>query len=169
MFNQTHRAFILTAISAFAVPALADDCAPAAKRAVVNSGRTPVSITTTKTDSRGKMSATRTIQTVTNKYVQTASGKWYSMNIAMKDLIDDSKTTQVTCRHSGADTVDGEPVATYEIHMDSGDIASDSKIWVTSRDLITKSEGSIGGARYRAVYDYAHVTPPAGATPMGGR
>jgi hypothetical protein len=35
MFNHAHQAFILTAISAFAVPALADDCALAAKSATL--------------------------------------------------------------------------------------------------------------------------------------
>jgi hypothetical protein len=159
---------MLTTISAFAMPAWADDCATAAKSALVNSGRTPVSISTTKTDAQGKKSTTRTIQTVTNKYVQTATGKWYSMNIAIKDLIDDTKTTQVTCRRSGADTVNGDPVATYEVQMTHDDVMNESKIWVSSKNLITKSEGSIEGARYSAVYDYTNVTPPANAARMGG-
>src|SRR5450755_4499262 len=100
MSKHAHRALVLTAISAFAMPALADDCAPAAKSALVNSGRTPVSITILKTDAQGKKSTTRTIQTVTNKYVQTETGKWYAVNIGIKDLIDDAKTTQVICRRS---------------------------------------------------------------------
>jgi hypothetical protein len=169
MFKHAHRAVVLAAISAFAMPALAEDCAPAAKSAMVNSGRTPASVSTTKTDSQGKKSTTRTIQAVTNKYVQTASGKWYSMNIAIKDLIDDTKTMQVTCRRRGADTVNADAVTTYEIQVADGDVMSDSKIWVSSKNLITKSEGSIEGARYSSVYDYANVTPPAGATPMGSR
>jgi hypothetical protein len=168
MSKHAHRALVLTAISAFAMPALADDCASAAKSALVNSGRTPVSVTIIKTDAQGKKSTTRTIQTVTNKYVQTASGKWYSMNIAIKDLIDDTKTTQVTCHRRGADTVNGDPVATYEIQVADGDVMNDSKIWVSSKNLITKSEGSMAGARYSSGYDYANVTPPTEATPMGG-
>jgi hypothetical protein len=52
--------------------------------------------------------------------------------------------------------------------MANGDITSDVKIWVSSGNLITKSEGSMEGARYSAVYDYAHVTPPADAVRMGG-
>jgi hypothetical protein len=166
MFNQVHRAFVLTVISAFAVPALADDCAPAAKSAMLNSGRTPKSAVTTKTDSQGKKSTTRTIQTVTDKYVQTENGKWYSLNIAIKDLTDD--TTKVICRRSGGDAVNGEPAATYEIQIGNDDAMHDSKIWVSSKNLIMKSEGSIEGARFTTVYDYAHVTPPADAARMGG-
>jgi hypothetical protein len=146
---------------------LADDCATAAKSALVNSGSTPVSITTTKTDSQGKKSTTRTIQTMTDKYVQTANGKWYSLNLAIKDLIDDTKTTQVTCRRSGADTVNGELVPTYEIQLIDDDAKNDTKIWVSSKNLITKSEGNMEGARYSAAYDYAHVAPPANAVRMG--
>jgi hypothetical protein len=133
-----------------------------------NSGHTPVSTITTKTDSQGKESTTRTIQTLTNKYVQTENGKWHSVNISIKDLIDDLNTTKVTCRRSGGDTVNGEPAATYEIQAGNEDVMIDSKIWVSSKNLIMKSEGSIEGARYSTVYDYAHVTPPADAARIGG-
>jgi hypothetical protein len=169
MFNQAHRALILTALSAFAVPALADDCAPAATSAVWNSANTPVSTTTTKTDSQGKNSTSRTIQTTTNKYVQSANGKWYSMNISIKDVMDERNTTKVTCRRSGRDTVNGEPAATYEVQVDKDAYMNDGKIWVSAKNLIMKSEGSIEGACYSTVYDYAHVTPPADAAPMGGK
>jgi hypothetical protein len=168
MLNQAHRVLILTAISAIVVPAWANDCAPAAKSAIWNSGNTPVSTTSIKTDSQGKKSTTRTIQTITNKYVQTANGKWYSMNISIKDLIDDRSTTKVTCRRSGSDTVNGEQAATYEVQLSTDDVMDDSKIWVSSKNLIMKSEGSIEGARYTTVYDYAHVVPPADAARMGG-
>jgi hypothetical protein len=166
MYNHAHRAFILTAI-AFAAPAPAVDCAPAAKNAMSNSGHTPVSTITTQTDSQGKKSTTRTIQTVTNKYVQTANGKWYSMDISIKDLIDDLNTTKVTCRRSGGDTVNGAPATTYEIQVANDDVMDDSKIWVSSKNLVMKAEGSIEGARYSTVYDYAHVTPPANAARFG--
>jgi hypothetical protein len=166
VFSQAHRVLVLTAISTFAVPALADDCALAAKSAMLNSGHTPVTATTTKTDSQGKKSTTRTIQTLTNKYVQTENGKWYSMDISIKDLTDN--TAKLTCRRSGGDTVNGEPAATYEVQMGNDDAMNDRKIWISSKNLILKSEGSIEGAHYSTVYDYAHVTPPADAARMSG-
>jgi hypothetical protein len=35
--------------------------------------------------------------------------------------------------------------------------------------MILKSEGTVDGAHYTTGYDYAHVTPPANAIPMGGK
>jgi len=150
------------------MPALADDCAVAAKGAMVNSGRTPVSSTTTGTDSQGRKSTTRTIQTVDNKYVQTKDGKWYSMGIAIKDLIDDSRTTKVVCRSSGRDAANGVPAIIYAIQVDNDEDMKDNRIWV-SNNLIFKSETTVQGIRYTTLYDYSHVTPPAIATPMGSK
>jgi hypothetical protein len=155
-------------IFAFAGPALADDCASAAKGAMLNSGRTPVSVTMTKTDAQGKKTTTRQVQTATNKYVQTENGKWYAMNIAIKDLVDNLDTTKLACRRSGSDTLNGEAVTTYEVQEDVDETLKDNKIWVSSRNLILKSEGNIEGAHYTLLYDYAHVTPPANAVSMGG-
>jgi hypothetical protein len=168
MFNQAHRALLLAAITAFAMPALADDCATAAKNALVNSGHTPKRSVTTVTDAQGKKSTTRTVQTVTDKYVETPEGKWYSLGIAIKDLVDDVNTTKVTCRRSGSDTVNGEPAATYEIQISTDGDANDAKLWV-SKNLVMKTEGSAEGNHFVTAYDYAHVTPPAGAMPMGGK
>lgn len=168
MFIRIDRAILLTGIFAFAIPALADDCASAAKGAMLNSGRTPVSITMTKTDAQGRKTTTRQVQTVTNKYVQTENGKWYAMNIAIKDLVDNLDTSKLTCRRSGSDTLNGEAVTTYEVQEDVDETLKDNKIWVSSRNLIVKSEGNTDGAHYTLLYDYAHVTPPANAVSMGG-
>jgi hypothetical protein len=169
MFNQAHQALLLMAIAAFATPALADDCATAAKNALVNSGRTPKSSVTTSIDAQGKKSTTRTVQTVTDKYVETVDGKWYSLGIAIKDLIDDVNTTKVTCRRSGSDTVNGEPAAVYEIQLSTEGDTNDAKLWVSSKSLVMKSEGSAEGTRFVTAYDYTHVTAPTGAVPMGGK
>jgi hypothetical protein len=164
MYQLAHRAFILTAVSAVALPALADDCAIAAKAAMVHTGRTPVSTTTTNTDSQGKQSTTRTIQTVGDKYVQTQEGKWYSMDIAIKDLIDDTQTTKVVCRSSGRDAA----AVVYEIQVGDGEDVQVSRLWVVN-NLIFRSETTLQGIRHTTVYDYTHVTPPANVTPAGGR
>lgn len=84
---------------------------------------------------------------MTNKYVQTASGKWYSMGIAMKDLTDIS-ATKMTCRRGGRDTVNGESAVTYEIQMDDDGAMTASKIWVTSKNLVVKAAGSTESTRY---------------------
>lgn len=168
MFKPIYQAVLLMGIFAFAETATADDCASAAKGAMLNSGRTPVSITMTKTDAQGRKTTTRQVQTVTNKYVQTENGKWYAMNIAIKDLVDNLDTTKLTCRRSSSDTLNGESVTTYEVQEDVDETLKDNKIWVSSRNLILKSEGNTDGVHYTLLYDYAHVTPPANAVSMGG-
>jgi hypothetical protein len=168
MFHLAHRAVILTAVSAFSLPALADDCAIAAKGAMMNSGRTPVSTLTSGTDSQGRKSTTRTVQTVDDKYVQTNDGKWYSMGIAIKDLADDSQTTKVVCRSSGRDTANGVPATVYAIQIDDDEDMKENRIWVAN-NLIFKSETTVLGIHYTTLYDYSHVTPPADATPMGSK
>ena len=168
MFKRIDRASFLTGMFAFAAPALADDCASAAKGALLNSGRTPVSITMTKIDAQGRKTTTRQVQTVTNKYVQTENGKWYAMNIAIKDLVDNLDTAKLTCRRGGSDTLNGEAVAIYEVQEAVDEALKDNKIWVSSRNLILKAEGNTDGAHYTLLYDYAHITPPANAVSMGG-
>lgn len=160
---------VLTALSfaLLATPALADDCV-AARSAIADTTHTPVSTTSTKTDAQGKQSVTRMIQTATHKYVQTASDGWDSLNISIQDLIDTLNATKLSCRRSGSDSVNGEPAAVYDVRMEQDGTISDTSIWVSSRsNLIMKAEQGAGGARHTTVYDYSHVTPPAGATEMG--
>jgi hypothetical protein len=163
MFQLGHRALILTTISAVAVPALADDCAIEAKAAMVHTGQTPVSTATSSTDAQGRKFTTRTVQTIDNKYVQTKEGKWYSMGIAIKDLIDDTKTAKVTCQGSSHDTANGVPATVYAIQVDEDEDIKQTRIWVAN-NLIFRS-----GCGDTTLYDYSHVTAPAGVTPMGTR
>jgi len=153
-------------LAALALPSLADDCT-AVRAAILQSGHSPKSSTTTKTDGQGKKVVTRSVQTLTNKYVQTEDGKWYAMGIAIKDL-DDDTSAKLTCRRSGSDSLGGQSVAIYEVHMDLDGNVSDNKYWVSPANLILKSEALIEGARYTTEYDFVHVAPPANATPMGG-
>jgi hypothetical protein len=166
MSTKAFRALMLMVCAAVTVPALADDCV-AAKSAMLDTGHRPVSVTSTTTDAQGKQKVTRTVQTVDNKYVQTADGKWYSMGIAIKDLNDNTKTAKFTCRRTGTDNVNGEPAAVYEVHMDDNGTIVEQKIWVSAKNLILKAEGSVNGVRYSSVYDFSHVAPPANATAMG--
>jgi hypothetical protein len=166
MFHPAHRALFLSAACILTMPALAQDCAVAARTAMLNSGRTPVSTMTSSTDAQGRKATTRTVQTVDNKYVQTKEGKWYSMGIAIKDLIDDAKTTKVTCQGSSRDTANGVAATVYAIQVDNDDSITQTRIWVAD-NLIFKSELTVQGTRYTTLYDYGHVTAPTGVTPMG--
>jgi hypothetical protein len=166
MIAQSGRAVVLLTFSALAMPALADDCS-VARSAMEDTGHKPHSTTTTPLDSQAIKSVTRTVQTVTDKYVQTKDGKWYSMGIAIKDLTDNLKTAKLTCRRSGSDTVNGESAAVYEVHIENEGSISDNKIWVSSKNLLLRSDVSTEGHRYSTVYDFSNVAPPPNATPMG--
>ncbi len=149
------------------VPALADDCT-IVKSAILNSGHTPHSVLVTKTDGQGKKSVTRQVQTLDNKYVQTPDGKWYAMNIAIKDLNNDLAGVQ-TCRRGSSESVTGESTAVYDVHMNLDGRISDNRVWVSSKTLVLKSETVIEGVHYTTEYDFAHVTPPPNAISMGGK
>jgi hypothetical protein len=161
------RVLIALACALLAAPSLADDCTTV-KSAMLNSGHTPKSVLITKTDGQGKKTVTRQVQTVDNKFVQTPDGKWYVMNIAIKDLNDDLSGV-LTCHRGAIESVGGESAAVYEVHMNLGGSIGDSRVWVSSKNLILKSEQIIEGAHYTTEYDFGHVTPPANAIPMGGK
>jgi len=165
MFRETPRILIALAFAALGATALADDCATV-KSAMLNSGHTPHSVIVTQTDGQGKKTVTRQVQTVDNKYVQRPDGKWYAMNIAIKDLNDDLSGL-LSCRRS--DILSGESTIVYEVHMNLEGQVSDQKIWVSSKNLVLKSEGVTGGARYTTDYDFAHATPPVNAVSIGGK
>jgi hypothetical protein len=166
MHIDTYRVLIALGLTVLTAPALADDCTTV-KSAMLNTGHTPHSLLLTKTDSQGKKTATRQVQTVDNKYVQIPNGKWYAMGIATKDLNDDLSGVQ-TCRRSGSESVSGESTSVYDVHMNLEGNISDSRIWVSTKNLILKSEGVIEGVHYTTEYDFNHATPPANALSMGG-
>jgi hypothetical protein len=167
MYIENSRVMIALAFAILSAPTLADDCTTV-KSAMLNSGHTPHSLIITKTDGQGKKTVTRQVQTVDNKYVQTPDGKWYAMNIAIKDLNDDLSGL-LTCRRSGSESVSGESTAAYDVHMNLEGSISDQRVWVSSKNLILKSEGVIEGAHYTTQYDFGRVTPPANAISMGGK
>ena len=151
----------------FDAAALADDC-NTVKSAMLNSGHTPHSVTVTATNGQGKKTLTKQIQTVDNKYVQVADGKWYAMNIGIKDL-NDNTSGVLTCKRTGSDTVGGESTTLYEVHANLEGEVQDQKMWVSSNNRVLKSEGMMHGSAYTTEYDFSHVTPPAGAISMGGK
>ncbi len=167
MYIQTPRALIALVFTVLTAPALADDCATV-KSAILNTGHTPHSLILTQTDGQGKKTVTRQVQTVDNKYVQSPDGKWYAMNIAIKDLNNDLSGL-LTCRRSGSDSASGEVTVVYEVHMKQEGNVTDQRIWLSSKNMVLKSEGTIEGAHYTTDYDFAHVTPPANAISLGGK
>jgi hypothetical protein len=160
---------VLTALGfvILVAPALADDCTTV-KSAMLSSGHTPHSVLVTKIDGQGKKTVTRQVQTVDNKYVQTPAGKWYAMNIAIKDLNNDLSGVQ-SCRRSASESLSGESTTVYDVHMNLEGSISDNRVWVSSKNLVLKSEAVIEGVHYTTEYDFIHVTPPANAVPMGGK
>lgn len=103
---------------------------------MLNSGHTPHSLLTTKTDDQGKKTVTRQVQTVDNKYVQTSNGKWYAMNIATKDLNDDLSGV-ASCRRSGSESVSGESTAVYDVHTNlQGAHQRENCPFATNRELV---------------------------------
>jgi hypothetical protein len=167
MYIEAPRALIALVFIVLTAPALADDCA-AVKSAILNTGYTPHSLILTQTDGQGKKTVTRQVQTVDNKYVQSPDGKWYAMNIAIKDQNNDLSGL-LTCRRSGSDSANGEVTVVYEVHMNQEGFVTDQRIWVSSKNMVLKSEGTVEGAHYTTDYDFAHVTPPANAIPIGGK
>lgn len=163
----THNSCILVTFGfiLLAAPALAEDCATV-RGAMLSTGRTPHSLVLTKTDGQGKKTVTHQVQTVDNKYVQTADGTWHAMNIPIKDLDDDLSGVQ-TCHRTGGESLGGESTAVYDVHMSQDGEQSDAKIWVSSKNLILKSETVLEGGHYTTEYDFSHVTPPANPIPMG--
>jgi hypothetical protein len=166
MCFEARYLLIAMTLAALSAPALADDCA-AAKSAMLDSGHKPHSVTVTSIDAQGKQFVTKQVQTATNKYVQTKDGKWYAMNIAIKDLNDNTDSVK-TCSRVGSDTVNGESTTVYAINIDQAGMMLDQKIWVSSKNLILKSEGKMNGTRLVTTFDFSNATPPANATPTGG-
>jgi hypothetical protein len=166
MYIVNSRVLIAVSFVVLAAPVLADDCSTV-KSAMLNSGHTPHNVVVTKIDGQGKKTVTRQVQTVDNKYVQTG-GKWYAMNIAIKDLNNDLSGVQ-TCRRSGSESVSGESTAVYDVHMNLEGSISDTRMWVSSKNLVLKSEAVMQGVHYTTEYDFAHVTPPANAISMGAK
>ena len=109
MHIENYRILIAFLGSVLTASAGADDCTTV-KSAMLGSGRTPHSLVLTNTDAQGKKTVTHQVQTLDNKYVQTADGMWHAMNIAIKDLDDDLSGVK-TCRRSGSDNVSGESTA----------------------------------------------------------
>ncbi|HEX3943471.1 MAG TPA: hypothetical protein VHW69_05230 [Rhizomicrobium sp.] len=167
MHSRNSRILIALGLAVLTSPALADDCTTV-KSAMLNSGHTPHSLLTTKTDGQGKKTVTRQVQTVDNKYVQTSNGKWYAMNIATKDLNDDLSGV-ASCRRSGSESLSGESTAVYDVRMNIQGNISDGRMWVSSKNLVLKSEQVIEGSHYTTEYDFEHVTPPANAISMGSK
>ena len=91
------------------------------------------------------------------------------MNISIKDLNEDLSGVQ-TCRRSGSESISGEAAVVYDVRMGpDGSPPMDGRVWVSSKNLILKSQGVVGGTRYTTEYDFANVTPPDNAQPMGGK
>ena len=168
IFRASHPMIVL-GLAAFSLPALADECGTA----LITTAQAPMTMVETRTDAQGKKATAHSVQTATAKYIQTPDGVWRAIPVTIKEKLEhadeDLKRAKTTCKREGADVVGGAPVTVYVMHMETDDRISDGKIYVTAAHLILKAEMDISGAHYSTSYDYAHVTPPADAKPMGTR
>jgi hypothetical protein len=160
----------LVTVLTFAIlsaPALADECSSA----MLASAQKPVSMQATETDAHGKQKQMRMVQTANTVYILDENGQWKSMSATLKEKYDatvgELKTSKTTCQRVGSDSVNGASTTVYAVHVDNEGSISDNKIWVAANQLVLKSDSLIEGTRYVSVYDYAHLTPPANATPVG--
>ena len=167
MFLPSRFLWTGIAIAAISTVAHADDCT-AIKSAMLESGHKPRTVTVTSADAQGKQVVTQQIQTETNKYIQTRDGQWHVMNIAIKDLNDNTDTVK-QCSRLGSERVNGESTTTYTLSYDTSGAMMEQKIWVSSKNLILKSEGKVNGGKVETTMDYSTPKPPANAIPMGGK
>jgi hypothetical protein len=140
---------------------------------MLNSAHQPVSVVVTRTDAHGKRSQSGTVQALEKLYVQREDGQWHSVDLSIKDKVDvatdELKTAKLICQRVGVDTVGATGATVYALHVDNDEVISDARLWISSGALILRSDSSANGAQYSAVYDYAHVNPPAHATQDGSK
>jgi hypothetical protein len=170
MSTRAPRSVALLAVLALAtlsLPALADDCSTAMLTTAQRAYRSE----TLGTDEHGKPKTVRMVQTLTTQYIQTLDGVWHSVDITVKDRVDattdDLKTSKITCQRSGIDIMGGTPAIVYAMRRDSEGDVSDSKVWISANHLVLKVESTQSGGHYTTTYDYANVTPPPNAKPLG--
>ncbi|HTZ72053.1 MAG TPA: hypothetical protein VMB71_15465 [Acetobacteraceae bacterium] len=164
-----NRVIVAVVIGLISARAWAGDCAQV-DATMTAMATTPYSSVVTGTDPEGHPIASRMVQTSTHKYVQT-HGKWIAMAISSKDLLDnlseERKSGKITCTRAGSGDVNGQPAAIYLVHIESEDIKSASKVWISAQNLVLKSEDSANGMKGSVIYDYTHTDPPKDATPLG--
>jgi hypothetical protein len=168
--NTIYQAGMAAAVFGLtATPAFADDCALVIA-ALTASAKTPSNSTITHTGPGGKPVINHMVQTATAKYVET-DGKWKSMNVSIQETLNGMnemiKTAKMSCHRTGAESVNGQPVTVYAVHVENQGTTSDSKIWVSAKNLQLKSEMTVGDTHFVTTADYDHVQVPTNATPMG--
>jgi hypothetical protein len=171
------RKFLAIAVFATAasgiLPARADDCATMMNTMLAHVG-TPYSATMVTQMPNGKTRTMKTVSTGSIMYVQMPDG-WKSMAQDPKEAVDMMRkaaaTAKETCHRAGAETVGGEMSAVYIAHVENRGNVSDNKVWISkSRNLVMKTDVQMkGGDHISMTFDYAHVTPPAGAKPIGAK
>ena len=106
------------------------------------------------------------IQVGGKTYIQV-DGAWTVSKMSVDDEVAminaNKKTAATTCKASGDDTVDGQPVAVYDTHIVNEGSTSDNRLWISKlTGLPLKIEthladGGVGAQHMR----YGGVTAPA--------
>lgn len=169
--SQCHRLLFasLVAVIAPAGIAFADDCS-AVTAAMLVVAKTPYSETLTRPAADGKPALTgHVVQTSTTKYVET-NGRWMAMDVSIQDMVDtvneDIKSGGLKCRRVGDDPVNGHAAVAYEVEDNKDGTSITSKLWIGSDQRILRADTKTARGAYTALYDYEHVDPPKGVTPV---
>jgi hypothetical protein len=164
---------VATAATFFALPALADDCASMLNTMVAHVG-TPYSATMVTQTPGAAAKTMKTVSAGGMMYVQMPDG-WKSMAMDPKETADMMRkaaaTAKETCHRAGDEMMGGEMSAVYIAHVENQGNVSDNKVWISkSRNLVMKTDVQMkSGDHISMTFDYAHVTPPAGAKPVGAK
>jgi hypothetical protein len=167
MRRYTTLAVFAAVLSTAALPARADDCATLMNSLIAQTN-TPYSSSITMSRPGTPAKTSLSIHTGSKLYVQV-EGQWHTMAMSAKEEIDmvrdAAKTAKQTCQVQGSDTVNGEPATVLMAHVVNRGTTSENKVWLSKSHggRILKTDVQIqDGLHIVAIFDYNHVTPPAG-------
>jgi hypothetical protein len=121
-------------------------------------------------DGSGPGQQAQMVQVAGKSYMQF-QGVWRPSPQTVAEQIqtvsDESRTAQTTCKSSGADVIDGQPVAIYDAHVVNQGSTSDNRLWISVASglplkLVTHLD--TGGVATQDIR-YDNVTAPTNVQP----
>jgi uncharacterized Zn-binding protein involved in type VI secretion len=117
-------------------------------------------------DGVGPSQPAQIVQVAGKTYVQF-QGVWrpgpQTVAQQIQTVADQAKTAQITCKASGTDAIDGQPVAIYDEHLVNQGTAGDNRLWISTASglplrIVTHLDtGAVATQDFR----YDNVTAPA--------
>ena len=154
------------AAALLAAPAYADDCAApiAAMRLAPTRSYTGTSITST----HGGHTSTNQIVLVNGRLYLQIGGAWRVSPMSAQQMLamvnDNLKTSRMTCKRGGSETINGQSTTIYMIHNVNQGFTSDNRVWISSAGVPVKTEVNMGadGGTIVSTFDYSHAAVPPG-------